>query len=85
MIAEADRNNPTNATGVLDDTMTREYIFVMRRKLNYIVAERLSIYSPSSKKKNSKPKNVSPSSKTMKTILKKKKTIYKSIKSTKQK
>jgi tRNA G10 N-methylase Trm11 len=79
------RNSPTNATGVLDDTMTREYIVVMRRKLNYMVAERLSIYSPSSKKKNSKLKTISHGSKTVKTVLEKKKTIYKSIKSTKQK
>jgi hypothetical protein len=74
------RNSPTNATGVLDDTMTREYIVVMRRKLNYKVAERLLIYGHSSKKKNSKPKTVSHGGKTVKTIFEKKKTIYKRIK-----
>jgi hypothetical protein len=79
------RNSPTNATGVLDDTMTREYIVVMRKKLHYAVAERLSIYSASSHKMKLKTKTVSTGSKTMKTILKKKKTIYKRIKRIKKK
>ena len=76
------RNSPTNAIGVLDDTMTREYIVVMRRKPHYLVAERLSTYGISSSEKKSKAKRISTGKKSVKTVLKKKKTTYKSIKRT---
>jgi len=78
------RNSPTNATGVLDDTMTREYIVVMRKKPHYIVAERVSIYGISSRKKKSKDKSVDTGRKSVKTVLRKK-VIYKSMKRTKHK
>jgi tRNA G10 N-methylase Trm11 len=76
------RNSPTNAAGVLDDTMTREYIVVMRRKPHYIVAERLSIYGTSSHKKKLKAKTVCTDKKSMKKVLKKK--VYKTIKQIKK-
>jgi tRNA G10 N-methylase Trm11 len=66
------RNSPTNATGVLDDTMTREYIVVMRRQPRYIVAERLSVYGTSSNKKKQKVKTVSTKNKSVRMVLKKK-------------
>lgn len=50
------RNSPTNASGILDDTMTREYIVVMRRRHADVIAERKSVYCVSSKKKKVKPK-----------------------------
>ena len=78
------RNSPTNARGVLEDTMTREYIVVMRRKPNYTIAERLSIYNPSSNKKKLKTKRKNINGKSVKIVLKKKKIIYKSIKRTKK-
>ncbi len=48
------RNSPTNATGVLEETMTREYIVIMRRKRMGVVSEKKSIYYASSKRKKSK-------------------------------
>lgn len=71
------RNSPTNATGVLDDTMTREYIVVMHKKLQNTLAERISIYNASPYKTRSKAKTVSHGKRTVKTVLKKKKTLYK--------
>jgi tRNA G10 N-methylase Trm11 len=79
------RNSPTNATGVLEDTMTREYIVVMRKKLQNAIAERLSIYNASSHKTRLKAKTVSYGRKTVKTVLKKKKTLYRFIKRAKKK
>jgi len=38
------RNSPTNATGVLDDTMTQEYIVVMRRASVGAIKEPKNIY-----------------------------------------
>ena len=46
------KNSPTNATGVLDSTMTQEYIVVMRRNLVSTIKEQKSIY----KSKNTKTK-----------------------------
>ncbi|MGD0036065.1 MAG: hypothetical protein ABSC53_02080 [Bacteroidota bacterium] len=77
--------SPTNATGVLEDTMTREYIVVMRKKLHYAVAERLSIYNASSHTMKPKAKSVNHGRKMVKNVLKKKKTLYKFIKRAKQK
>lgn len=62
------RNSPTNATGVLDDTMTREYIVVMRRRSHHIVAERLSIYGTSSERKKQKAKDGRSKGKTTKKV-----------------
>jgi len=44
------RNSPTNAAGVLDDTMTREFIVVMRRSVRGIVSEKRPIYLSQKKK-----------------------------------
>lgn len=49
------RNSPTNAAGILDATMTREYIVVMRRRRAGVIAEKRSIYYVSTKKKKAKP------------------------------
>lgn len=38
------KNSPTNAVGVLDSTMTQEYIVVMRRTTNSGIRERKNIY-----------------------------------------
>ncbi len=78
------RNSPTNATGVLDDTMTREYIVVMRKKSNYRVTERLSIYGASSNKKKLIDTKNNNRKKSVKTVFKKK-VLYKSIRKKKQK
>ncbi len=78
------RNSPTNATGILDDTMTREYIVVMRKKLNYVVAERLSIYATSPQKNKSKYRVPKICKKQVKDTLRKKKTLYRPIKGRKK-
>lgn len=44
------RNSPTNATGVLDDTMTQEYIVVMRRNSIKAIKEQKNNYRPKVKK-----------------------------------
>lgn len=44
------RNSPTNATGVLDDTMTQEYIVVMRRNSITAIKEQKNNYRPKVKK-----------------------------------
>lgn len=79
------RNSPTNATGVLDDTMTREYIVVMRKKYHPAVAERLAAYRISSQKKNQKDKTVKGSKRSTKIGNKRKKIIYKTISKRKKK
>ncbi len=66
------RNSPTNETGKLDDTMTQEYIVVMRKKPLNIVAERHSSYSVSSLKKKLK-QSIKEAKRTNKSISKKKK------------
>ena len=66
------RNSPTNETGKLDDTMTQEYIVVMRKKPLNIVAERYSSYSVSSLKKKLK-QSIKEAKRTNKSISKKKK------------
>lgn len=40
------KNSPTNATGILDNTMTQEYIVVMRRSSGNAIKERGKIYQP---------------------------------------
>jgi DNA modification methylase len=45
------RNSPTNAAGILDETMTREYIVVMCRRRFGVVSEKQSFYYTTSKKK----------------------------------
>ena len=65
--------------------MTREYIVVMRKKLQHTIAERLSIYNASSHKTRLKARTVSHGRKMVKTVLKKKKTLYKFIKRAKKK
>lgn len=44
------RNSPTNATGVLDDTMTQEYIVVMRRNSIKAIKEQKNNYRSKVKK-----------------------------------
>lgn len=44
------RNSPTNATGVLDDTMTQEYIVIMQRNSVSAIKEQKSIYHSKVKK-----------------------------------
>lgn len=66
------RNSPTNETGKLDDTMTQEYIVVMRKKSLSMVAERHSNYSISSLK-NKLKKPIKKTKKTSKSISKRKK------------
>jgi tRNA G10 N-methylase Trm11 len=48
------RNSPTNATGVLDDTMTQEYIVIMRRNSVSAIKEQKNIYQPKVKKAGSR-------------------------------
>jgi len=48
------RNSPTNATGVLDDTMTQEYIVVMRRNSVNTIKEQKNIYHSKVKKVGSR-------------------------------
>lgn len=48
------RNSPTNATGVLDDTMTQEYIVVMRRNSVNTIKEQKNIYRSKVKKVGSR-------------------------------
>jgi len=53
------RNSPTNAAGILDETMTREYIVVMRRGRKGVVAEKESGYHVTSRKGTISKKNKS--------------------------
>jgi hypothetical protein len=48
------RNSPTNATGVLDDTMTQEYIVVMRRNSVNTIKEQKNMYRSKVKKVGSR-------------------------------
>ncbi|MDP2207789.1 MAG: DNA methyltransferase [Bacteroidota bacterium] len=51
------RNSPTNVVGINDETMTREYIVVMRRRRRAgVVAEKQSVYRTQSKKEKTKSK-----------------------------
>lgn len=45
------KNSPTNATGVLDSTMTQEYIVVMKRNSLSVIKEQKSIYKTKAVKK----------------------------------
>ncbi len=71
------RNSPTNAKGIIDNTMTCEYIVVMRRKSQHLVAERSLVYHASSQKKKKRTKPL------MKIILKKR--FYKTTRRKKRK
>lgn len=58
------KNSPTNAAGVLDNTMTQEYIVVMRRNSVNMIRESRGLYrskkvrtSPRSRKKESRKQN----------------------------
>lgn len=39
------KNSPTNAAGIIDSTMTQEYIIVMQRNSENVVRERKNLYS----------------------------------------
>lgn len=39
------KNSPTNATGVLDNTMTQEYIIVMKKSARHMISERKGKYN----------------------------------------
>ncbi|MDE3059122.1 MAG: hypothetical protein KGJ59_14315, partial [Bacteroidota bacterium] len=76
------RNSPTNASGVLDDTMTREYIVVMRKGFGNIVADRQPGYRVSARK--TKGKTTSRRVKSAKNTKKKKGIIYKQVRKRKK-
>lgn len=46
------KNSPTNATGVLDSTMTQEYIVIMQRKKNKSINENKKTYSTKSQNRS---------------------------------
>ncbi len=72
------RNSPTNASGVLDDTMTREYIVVMRKGFGNIAADRKLGY------RKKKGKSTSRKVKSVKAQKKKKGIIYKQVRKRKK-
>ena len=73
------RNSPTNASGVLEDTMTREYIVVMRKRPDG-VAERKTIYRISLLKR----KPMTSKEKSTKLRNTKKKVVYKRVRRVKK-
>jgi len=74
------RNSPTNASGVLDDTMTREYIIIMQRRPSGVAERKIAYHSTSKRKKTTTKK-----AKSVKSAINKKNVIYKRIRRRKSK